>query len=151
MNSTISRAKSLFSTSNAFLRSILLLPVFMLASAGYPAGDGQDLLLVNNGDGSDFVISEYDRCQGCDPLSSPDMISAMFNDTGAQDYQSPDDPGTSEGNHCDDTHCNCAWLGCNNFAQQCAGYGYTEIACVTTVTKDGYPVGFGCECSGPSR
>lgn len=139
---------SIMFTRFAFLFSLILLP----AVSAFAAGDRlPDLLIVNNGDGSDFAVSEYDRCDNCDPLASPDMTSALLTDPDLDDFHSPDDPGASEGNHCDDTHCNCTWLGCNNFVQQCAGYGYTEVACVTQVTKDGYPIGFGCECSGPSR
>lgn len=57
----------------------------------------------------------------------------------------------SQAPHCDDTHCNCAWLDCNDFAQHCTGYGYTAVTCETQLSKGGYPVGYGCECSGPAR
>ncbi|MCG8671220.1 MAG: hypothetical protein MI867_17575 [Pseudomonadales bacterium] len=126
---------------------VILLATLVLSSL-VNAGDGRDLLIVNNGDGSDFAVSPYDRCEGCDPMATINLTKSML---GGMDNLKATNDGTSEGNHCDDVHCNCSWTGCNNFTQQCAGYGYTAITCITEVTRDGYPIGYGCECTGPSR
>ena len=142
MTFSAARLFSLVRISTVFL-------ILTIASAVSSARTDTDSALIKV---DDIRISSYDSCPGCDPLVTPDTSSALLDSPDANSYISVDiDPETSEGNHCDDTHCNCAWTGCNNFAQQCAGYGYTSIACVTEVTKDGYPIGFGCECSGPAR